>query len=140
MVPGRQPHQLGDHRHRNWRRKVLDDVQGARLQGSVDDSGGGLLQSGSESLRRSPCERLGDETAETGVPGWFEVDEGLPDVSSPRRPLSWVDTAVQILVDLIGLEPVTEVTPEAIPILEDGRDVVVAGEEGELPRRVIERR
>ena len=74
------------------------------------------------------------------MPGWFEVDEGLPDVSSPRRPLSWVDTAVQILVDLIGLEPVTEVAPEAIPILEDGRDVVVAGEEGELPSRVIERR
>ena len=79
-------------------------------------------------------------TTESGVPGWFEIDEGLPDVSSPRRPLSWVDTAVQILVDLIGLEPVTEVTSEAIPILEDGRDFLVAGEESELPVWIMEDR
>ena len=33
-----------------------------------------------------------------------------------------------------------EITPETVPILEDGRDVIVAAEEGELPSLVIERR
>ena len=50
MVPGRETHQLGDHRHRDRRGQVLDDVECARLDGLVDDPGGSLLQPRPERL------------------------------------------------------------------------------------------
>lgn len=70
--------------------------------------------------------------------GRLQIDERLPDVFGPSRPLQRVDASIEIGVDLAYVEPMPEITAEPISVLEDRRNIVVSGEKCEAPDLVIE--
>jgi hypothetical protein len=95
-------------------------VERPMLESPIDDSISGIFQPRTKRLRRSAGEGLRHEAAKTGMTWRLQVDEGLPDVSRPGGPLRRVNAPVEILIDLFGVETVTEVAPESLTILQHG--------------------
>ena len=140
MILGWNPHQGGDHRNRYRCGELSYHVHRSRFENAVEDRIRCRFELIPKCFGRAPSERFGNQTSQLGVAGWLQVDERFSDVLGPRGLLRRIDASVEVGVNVFNRHKMSEVTAEPTMVLEDGRDIIVSGNESKTPGLVIEHR